>query len=106
VARQIKTSRNTLRRMISEENRAPSQRLVRQIAAAAHALKMEASDRRSGSARIRRLARAEVQKIGMAELARRLVTDPSNLRKAINGDREPGLELAQAIRRYTDEKSQ
>jgi hypothetical protein len=42
----------------------------------------------------------------MAELARRLVTDPSNLRKAINGDREPGLELAKAMRRYTDEKSQ
>jgi hypothetical protein len=70
VALQIKTSRNTLRRMISGENRAPSQRLLRQIAAAALALKTEASDRRAGSALLRGFAETEARKIGHSELLR------------------------------------
>ena len=47
VARQINVSRNTLRRILSGENRVPSRRMLRQIAAAAHALRIEASDRRA-----------------------------------------------------------
>jgi len=99
VAMQLGMSRNTLRRMMSDENRAPP-RVLRRIAAAIHALRAEASDRRAASARIRQLAQAAAQKIGIAEFARRLGTDPSNLRKAINGTRAFGLELQQALRRY------
>jgi len=102
VALQIGVSRNTLRRIVSGGNRAPSQRVLRRIAAAAHALTTEASDRRAASARLRELAKTEAQKIGVAELARRLGADPSNLRKAINGAREFGLELQRALRRYGD----
>jgi hypothetical protein len=38
--------------------------------------------------------------IGVTELARRLGTDPSNLRKAIDGAREFGSELKCTMRRY------
>jgi hypothetical protein len=99
VALQIGVSRNTLRRMISGGNRAPSHRVLRRIATAAHAQKTEAADRRATSARLRELAKTEGRKIGVAELARRLSADPSNLRKAINGEREFGLKLEQALRR-------
>src|SRR5208337_3822618 len=100
VAMQLGMSRNTLRRMISDENRAPSPRVIRRITAAIHALRSEASERRTASARLRQFAATEVRKIGIAELARRLSTDPSNLRKAINGTRHFGSELWRAMRRY------
>ena len=74
--------------------------MLRQIAAAIHALSAERTDRRAASARLREFAQVEAQKIGVAELARRLGLDPSNLRKAINGTREFGLKLEQALRRY------
>ena len=41
-----------------------------------------------------------VPTLGLAELARRIGADPSNLRKAINGEREFGLALERALRRY------
>jgi AraC-like DNA-binding protein len=100
VAQQLGMSRNTLRRIVSGENQAPSRRVLQRIAAAAHALTTEASDRRAASARIREFAQAEAKKIGVAELARRLGSDPSNLRKAINGAREFGLGLERMVRRY------
>jgi hypothetical protein len=100
VARQINVSRNTLRRIISNENRTPSRRILWQIAVATHALSAEQTDRRAVSARLRALAETAVQKIGLTELARRLDTDPSNLRKALNGTREFGLVLQRAVRRY------
>jgi transcriptional regulator with XRE-family HTH domain len=100
VARQIGVSRNTLRRIVSGENRLPSRRILRQIAAAIHALAVEAGDRRAASARLREFAQAEAQRIGIAELARRLGVDPSNLRKAMSGEREFGLELQRAMRLY------
>jgi transcriptional regulator with XRE-family HTH domain len=100
VATQINVSRNTLRRILSGGNRSPSRRMLRQLAAAAHALKTEASERQTTSIRLREFAEAEARKIGVGELARRLGADPSNLRKAINGERELGLEVAHAIRRY------
>ena len=74
--------------------------MLRQIAAATHALTAEWTDRRAASARLREFAQTEAQKIGVPELARRIGTDPSNLRKAINGTREFGLELQWAVRRY------
>ena len=100
VAQQLGMSRNTMRRICSGENQAPSQRVLRRIAAAIHALTAEASDRRAASARLREFAETEARKIGHSELARRLGVDPSNLRKAITGERELGLEMAQAIRHY------
>jgi transposase-like protein len=104
VTRQINVSRNTLRRILSGGNRSPSRRMLRQIAAATHALSADATDRRAASARLREFAQAEAQRIGIAELARRLGVDPSNLRKAINGTREFGLELQSAARRYRSEE--
>jgi hypothetical protein len=77
--------------------------MLRQIAAATHALSTEATDRRAVSGRLREFAQAEAQRIGIAELARRLGADPSNLRKAISGTREFGLELQSAARRYRSE---
>ena len=74
--------------------------MLRQIAAAIHALNAELTDRHAASAHLREFAQAEAGKIGVAELARRLGTDPSNLRKAIDGTRKFGLELQQAVRRY------
>jgi hypothetical protein len=59
-----------------------------------------AAERRALSARLREYAKTEAQKIGVAQLARRLGTDPSNLRKAINGAREFGSDLHRAMRRY------
>jgi transcriptional regulator with XRE-family HTH domain len=100
VARQINVSRNTLRRILSGGNRSPARRMLRQIAAATHALSAERTDRHAASARLGEFAQAEAQKIGIAKLARRLGTDPSNLRKAINGEREFGLELQRMMRRY------
>jgi NADH/NAD ratio-sensing transcriptional regulator Rex len=55
----------------------------------------------SGHKYLRELAKTEAQRIGVAELARRINADPSNLRKAINGEREFGLELQRAVRRIT-----
>jgi DNA polymerase family B len=104
VAKQVNVSRNTLRRILSGANRSPSRRMLRQIAAATHALNAERTDRLAASARLREVAQAEAQKIGIAELARRLGSDPSNLRKAINGTREFGLELQRAARRYRPER--
>jgi transcriptional regulator with XRE-family HTH domain len=95
VALQIGVSRNTLRRIVSGGNRPPSPRVLRRITAAIHALRSEASERRTASTRLREFAATEARKIGIAELARRLGADPSNLRKAINGAREFGLELEQ-----------
>jgi hypothetical protein len=86
--------------MIGGENRAPSQRSLRQIVAAADALRAEASERSTASACLREFAETEARKIGIAELARRHDVDPSNLRKAIIGEREFGAELEQALRRY------
>lgn len=83
VARQIGVSRNTLRRILSAGNRAPSRRILRRMPTAIHALRLERSDRHTVSDRLRELAKTEAQKIGIAELARRLGADPSNLRKAI-----------------------
>jgi DNA polymerase elongation subunit (family B) len=100
VASQIGVSRNTLRRILSGGNRSPSRRMLRQIVAATHALSTERTDRLATSTRLREFAQAEARKIGLAELARRLGSDPSNLRKAINGTREFGLELEWAVRRY------
>lgn len=100
VARQINVSRNTLRRILSGENRSPSRRMLRQIAAASHGLKIEAAVRRVASAHLRELMKTEAQRIGVVELARRLGSDPSNLRKAINGMREFSLELQRMVRRY------
>jgi hypothetical protein len=100
VAAQINASRNTLRRIVAGKNRALTQRLLRRIAAASHALKIEAAERRASSDQLREHAKAEIQKVGVAELARRLEVDPSNLRKAINGARELSLELQSAARRY------
>ena len=100
VARQINVSRNTLRRILAGGNRSPSRRMLRQIAAATQVLSAERTDRRAVSARLREVAKTEAQKIGIAELARRLGTDPSNLRKAINGTRELGLEVQRAVRQY------
>jgi transcriptional regulator with XRE-family HTH domain len=85
VARQINVSRNTLRRILSGGNRSPSRRVLRQIAAATHALENERTDRRDASERLREVAKTKAQKIGVSELARRLGADPSNLRKAISG---------------------
>ena len=104
VAKQIGVSRNTLRRVLSRKNQSPSRRILRKIAAATNALSGEASDRRSATVRLRELAKTEAQRIGIAELARRLETDPSNLRKAINGTREFGLEVQTAVRRYHPEE--
>ena len=103
VARQIGVSRNTLRRILSGGNRSPSRRMLRQIAAATHALSAERTDRRADSARLREVAKTEAQKIGVAELARRLGADPSNLRKAITGTRQFGLELQRTVRRHHPE---
>jgi transcriptional regulator with XRE-family HTH domain len=103
VARQIGVSRNTLRRILSGENRSPSRRMLRKIAAAAHALNAERTDRLAASTRLREFAKTEAQTVGIAELARRLGSDPSNLRKAINGTREFGHELQRAARRYRPE---
>jgi hypothetical protein len=103
VASQIGVSRNTLRRILSGGNRSPSRRMLRQIAAATHTLSAERTDRLARSTRLREFAQAEARKIGLAELARRLGLDPSNLRKAINGTREFGLELQRAARRYRPE---
>ena len=99
VARQISVSRNTLRRILSGGNRLPSRRILRQIAAATHALSAERTDRRAASARVRELAKTAAQKIGVTELARRLGGDPSNLQKAIKGKRGFGLESEQALKR-------
>jgi len=52
---------------------------------------------------LRPIAATEAQKIGLAELARRIGADPSNLGKAINGEREFGLKLEQALRRFGGE---
>jgi transcriptional regulator with XRE-family HTH domain len=106
VARQIGVSRNTLRQILSGGNRSPSRRMLRQIAAATHALSAERTDRLATYTRFREFAQAETRKIGLAELARRLGSDPSNLRKAINGTREFGLELQRAARRYRPEQPQ
>jgi transcriptional regulator with XRE-family HTH domain len=103
VARQIGVSRNTLRRILSGGNKSPSPRMLRQISAATHALIAERTDRFATSASLREFARAEAQKIGIVELARRVGSDPSNLRKAINGTREFGLELQRATRLYRPE---
>jgi hypothetical protein len=105
VARQIGFSRNTLRRILSGENRSPSRRKLRQIAAATHALSAERTDRRAVSARLREVAKTEAQKIGVSELARQLGTDPSNLQKAITGTRGFSLELEEAVRRYNAENN-
>ena len=99
-ARQVGVSRNTLRRILSGENRSPSRRILRQVAAASHALTAEQTDRQAASARVCELVKTEAHKIGVSELARRLGTDPSNLQKAIKGERGFGLELEQALRRY------
>jgi hypothetical protein len=74
--------------------------MLRQIAAAIHALSAERTDRLTMSTSVREIAKTEAEKIGIAEFARRLRTDPSNLRKAINGAREFGLELERPLRRY------
>jgi hypothetical protein len=58
------------------------------------------TDRRAASDRLREVAKTEVQTIGVAELARLLGVDVSNLRKAVTGTREFGLELKQALQRY------
>jgi transcriptional regulator with XRE-family HTH domain len=100
----ITGSSSALRQILSGGNRSPSRRLLRQIAAATHALSVEACDQRAASVRIREFAQAEARKIGIVELARRLGADPSNLRKAINGTREFGLELQSAARRYRSEE--
>jgi transcriptional regulator with XRE-family HTH domain len=104
VARQINVSRNTLRRILSGENQSPSRRLLRQIAAATHALRAEQNDLRAVSTRLRGIAKTEVERIGVSEFARRIDTDPSNLRKAISGEREFGLELQRAVRLYHPEQ--
>ena len=104
VARQIGVSRNTLRRILSGGNQSPSRRILRQISAATHALIAERTDRLATSASLHEFARAEAQKIGIVELARRVGSDPSNLRKAINGTREFGLELQRATRLYRPER--
>jgi transcriptional regulator with XRE-family HTH domain len=103
VARQVGISRNTLRRILSSGNRSPSRRMLRQIAAATHALSAERTGGLATSTRFREFAHAEARKIGLAELARRLAVDPSNLRKAITGARAFGLELQRATRRYRRE---
>jgi hypothetical protein len=103
VASQLGVSRNTLRRILSGENRSPSRRILRQIAAASQALTAERTDRLATSTRLREFAQAEARKIGLAELARRLGAHPSNLRKAINGTREFGLKLQGIARRYRPE---
>jgi hypothetical protein len=100
VAQQIGVSRNTLRRILSGGNRSLSRRILRQIAAATHTLSAERTDRRARSARLREAAKTEAQKIGVAELARRLGIDPSNLRKAIKGERQLLLDLQRALDRY------
>ncbi len=100
VASQIGVSRNTLRRILSGGNQSTSRRVLRQIAAATHTLSGERTDRLAASSRLREVAQAETRKIGLAELARRLGSDASNLRKAINGRREFGFELQRAARRY------
>jgi transcriptional regulator with XRE-family HTH domain len=99
-ARQIGVSRNTLRRILGVGNRKPSRRILRQIAAAAHTLKAEAAERSAAFGRLRELAKTEAERISVVQLARRTDADPSNLRKAINGEREFGLKLEQALRRY------
>jgi transcriptional regulator with XRE-family HTH domain len=104
VARQIGISRNTLRQILSGGNRSPSRRMLRQIAAATHALRAERTDRLATSTHLREFAQEEARKIGVVELARRLAVDPSNLRKAINGTREFGLELQRATRRYLPQR--
>jgi hypothetical protein len=106
VARQIGFSRNTLRRILAGGNQSPSRRTLRQIAAATHVLSAERADRFAASTRLREFAQPEARRIGLAELARRLGSDPSNLRKAINGTREFGLELQAAARRYRPEEHQ
>jgi transcriptional regulator with XRE-family HTH domain len=100
VAKQIGVSRNTLRRILSGENQSPSRRLLQQIAATTHALGAEQNDLRAVSTRLRGIAQTEVEKIGVSEFARRIDTDPSNLRKAISGERKFGLKLQKAVRLY------
>jgi hypothetical protein len=63
-------------------------------------LRSEASERRTASTRLREFAATEARKIGIAEFARRVEADPSNLRKAINGERQFGLDLQRQLRRY------
>jgi hypothetical protein len=75
--------------------------MFRQIAQAIHALKVEQADRRAASDRLRKVARTEMQRMGVAEFARRIGTDPSSLQKAIKGERKFGLELAQLLQRYS-----
>jgi hypothetical protein len=53
VARQIGVSRNTLRRILSGGNQSPSRRMLRQIAAATHALSAERTDGLATSTRLR-----------------------------------------------------
>ena len=53
VASQVNVSRNTLRQILSGGNRSPSRRMLRQLAAATHALSAERTDRRAASARLR-----------------------------------------------------
>ena len=103
VASQIGVSRNTLRRILSGENRSPSRRILRQIAAATHALTVEQTDKHAASTRLREVAQAEARGIGLAELARRLNSDPSNLTKAISGTREFGHQSQDAMRCYHPE---
>jgi hypothetical protein len=104
VAKQICVSRNTLRRILGGSSQSPSRRLLRQISGAVRVLSVERTDRLAASGRLREFAQEEARKIGLAELARRLGSDPSNLRKAINGTREFGLELQRAARRYRPER--
>jgi hypothetical protein len=81
---------------VSQSRRLLSLAAVRDGMDRAAAAKIGGMDRQT----LREFAQAEGQKIGIVELARRLGTDSSNLRKAIIGTRDFGLELQSAARRY------
>ena len=89
-----------LRRILSGGNRSPSRRMLRQIAAATHALSAERTDRHATSARLREFAQAEARKIGLAELARRLGATLPTCEKQSMVRESLGSKLQQALRRF------
>jgi plasmid maintenance system antidote protein VapI len=100
VASSIGVSRNSLARILDVKCQNLSPRISQKIGSAIAALNSQSIDEENKNSNLLDLARAEVAKSGLSELAQRLQIDASNLSKVVDGKRKLSRQLAARFERY------
>jgi hypothetical protein len=96
----IGVSRNSLTKILDMKCQSLSPRISQKIGLAIAALNSRWLKEENQNSNLLGLARVEVAKIGLSQLARRLEIDTSNLSKLVDGARKLSQQVAAKFERY------